>query len=52
VVPAPGKYFYQIAQETLGSGENWGKIWQLNSNYPPERIVEAGVQIQLPADAH
>jgi hypothetical protein len=52
VVPAGGKYFYQIAQETLGDGQRWGAIWQLNSNYPPERIVDAGIQIQLPGEAH
>jgi hypothetical protein len=50
-VPAGGKYYYQIAQETLGNPQRWGDIWRLNTNYPPEAPIPAGAQLQLPADA-
>jgi hypothetical protein len=51
LVPAGGKFYYQIAQETLGDGQRWGEIWRLNQNYPPQDAVPAGAQLQLPAGA-
>jgi hypothetical protein len=50
-VPAGGKYYFEIARETLGDGQRWGDIWRLNSNYPPENQIPAGTQLRLPSDA-
>jgi hypothetical protein len=50
-VPAGGKYYYEIARETLGDGTRWGDIWRLNTNYPPENQIPAGAQLRLPPDA-
>jgi hypothetical protein len=51
-VPADGKYYYEIARETLGDGTRWGDIWRLNTNYPPENRIPGGTQLRLPPDAH
>jgi LysM repeat protein len=43
--------FYEIAKRTLGSGDRWWDIAQLNPRYNPKDPVPAGTVLQLPADA-
>jgi hypothetical protein len=46
-----GELLWTIAQRTLGSGDRWRDIHQLNPTLRPELPVPAGTTIYLPADA-
>lgn len=51
-VPGAGEMFLEIARRTLGSGERWVEIYQLNRQYNPAERVPAGSVLRLPADAN
>jgi hypothetical protein len=51
-VPAGGQQFYEIARDTLGDGNRWSEIYQLNQQYDPQLMVPAGTQLKLPPEAY
>jgi hypothetical protein len=51
VVPAGGQQFWQIARDTLGDGNRWAEIYQLNQQYDPQLMLPAGAQLKLPPNA-
>jgi nucleoid-associated protein YgaU len=46
-----GEMFFNIAVRTLGSGDRWMEIYNLNRRYDPSKPVPAGAVLQLPKDA-
>jgi len=43
---------YEIAKVTLGDGNRWTEIHNLNQQrYKPENRIPAGTEVLLPADA-
>jgi nucleoid-associated protein YgaU len=46
-----GEMFYNIAVRTLGSGDRWMEIFNLNKRYDPSQPIPAGTVLQLPKDA-
>jgi nucleoid-associated protein YgaU len=51
-VGAAGEMIRDIARRTLGNGDRWTEIYQLNRSYDPMYAVPAGTELRLPADAH
>jgi hypothetical protein len=43
---------YEIAQRTLGKGDRWPEIFQLNKDLDTTRPIPVGTELRLPADGH
>jgi hypothetical protein len=50
-VGANAEMIRDIARRTLGNGDRWTEIYQLNRNLDPTYAVPAGTEVKLPADA-
>jgi len=50
-VGGAGEMIRDIARRTLGNGDRWTEIYQLNRSYDPMYAVPAGTELRLPADA-
>jgi hypothetical protein len=50
-VKAGGEMMYDIAARSLGKGERWTEVRNLNGGFDPSLPVPAGTLLQLPADA-
>jgi hypothetical protein len=46
-----GAMFYTIAQNTLGNGDEWHKIYLLNPSFDPQNPVPGGTVLRMPGDA-
>jgi nucleoid-associated protein YgaU len=46
-----GEMIRDIARRTLGNGDRWTEIYQLNRSYDPTYPVPAGTDLRLPGDA-
>lgn len=43
-----GQKIWEIAKQTLGKGERWAEIAQLNPSVKPENVVPEGTLLQIP----
>jgi nucleoid-associated protein YgaU len=50
-VRAQGEMLLDIARRTLGTGDRWAEIYQLNPRYDPKEPVPGGTELRLPPDA-
>ena len=50
-VGGAGEMIRDIARRTLGNGDRWTEIYQLNRGYDPMYAVPAGTELRLPVDA-
>jgi hypothetical protein len=50
-VAANGEWIWNIAVRTLGKGERWVDIYQLNPGLKTEALIPGGRELRLPADA-
>jgi MraZ protein len=50
-VRAGGETLREIARRTLGSGERWTDVAKLNPTLSPDKLVDSGTQVRLPAEA-
>jgi len=51
-VPEPGQTLREVARTTMGSGEYWRKIFDLNTRLNPQERLAPGTILRLPADAN
>ena len=42
----------EVARRTLGNGDRWAEIYELNRRFDPKDVIPAGSTLQLPRDAH
>jgi MraZ protein len=50
-VHAGGETLREIARKTLGSGDRWTDVAKLNPMLSPDKLVDSGTQVRLPAEA-
>jgi hypothetical protein len=46
-----GEMLWDVAQRTMGRGDRWAEIYNLNSQFNPQQPVPGGTTLRLPADA-
>lgn len=46
-----GESIREIARRTLGSGEAWQRIWELNRAFDPNEKIPQGTKLRLPPEA-
>jgi nucleoid-associated protein YgaU len=46
-----GEMVREIAIRTLGNGDRWWEIYQLNPRFDPKEAIPGGSQLQMPKDA-
>jgi nucleoid-associated protein YgaU len=47
-----GEMIREVARRTLGNGDRWTEIYQLNPRFDPKELIPAGSTLRLPRDAH
>jgi hypothetical protein len=50
-VRGSGEMLLTIARQTLGNGDRWVEIYQLNPRYDPKQPIPGGSVLRLPKDA-